>query len=46
VQPGDTLFSIAIRYGVAWQNVATANNIPAPYIIYVGQTLVIPGCTG
>lgn len=46
VQPGDTLFSIAIRYGVAWQNVAAANNLPAPYIIYVGQTLIIPGCTG
>jgi len=43
VQPGDTLFRISLRYGVPWTSIAAANNISSPYVIYVGQTLVIPG---
>jgi LysM repeat protein len=43
VQRGETLFLISLRYGVAWPTVAQANNISSPYVIYVGQTLVIPG---
>jgi LysM repeat protein len=43
VQRGETLFQIAVRYGVPWQRVAQANNLTAPYVIYVGQSLVIPG---
>ncbi len=43
VRPGDTLFKISLQYGIPWPNIATANNIPAPYIIYPGQTLQIPG---
>ena len=43
VQRGDCLYSIAQKYGVAWQDIATLNNIPGPnYTIYVGQVLVIP----
>jgi LysM repeat protein len=43
VQRGETLFLISLRYGVSWPVVAQANNITSPYVIYVGQTLVIPG---
>jgi len=28
---------------VPWLSIAEANNIQSPYIIYPGQTLVIPG---
>jgi LysM repeat protein len=43
VAAGDNLSSIAAQFNVAWQEVAAANNIPAPYTIYRGQKLVIPG---
>lgn len=42
VQPGDTLFSIALRFGTTVFAIATANNIPNPNVIFVGQRLVIP----
>jgi LysM repeat protein len=42
VQPRETLFLISLHYGVPWMNIASANNIGAPYVIYPGQTLVIP----
>lgn len=43
VRPGDTLFSIAMRYGVSSWSLAQSNGIWNPNFIYVGQTLVIPG---
>lgn len=43
VSPGETLFHISLRYGVSWQAIAQANNLTPPYVIYVGQPLVIPG---
>lgn len=44
VQSGDTLSAIGARFGVAWQDIAAANNIAGPnYNIYRGQQLVIPG---
>lgn len=39
VRSGETLYSIAFRYGLDYRKVASANAIPAPYTIYVGQTL-------
>lgn len=43
VQRGDTLSSIAREYaGVSWLDIAQANNIVNPNIIYVGQVLRIP----
>gem|GEM_PF-4416404 len=42
VQPGDTLYSIGLLFGVPWQNIALANNIAAPYTIYPGESLTIP----
>jgi putative chitinase len=45
VQRGDTLSSIARRYGVNVRVLAQANNITNPNRIYVGQKLVIPDVT-
>ena len=41
VQRGDTLYSIAFRYGLDYRKVAAANNIPAPYTIYPGQRVTL-----
>ena len=43
VQRGDTLFSIATRYGTTAQALASANGLPNANRIYVGQRLTIPG---
>jgi len=45
VQPGDSLSSIAAKYyGTPgrYMRIAKANNIRPPYVIYVGQQLVVP----
>lgn len=42
VQSGDTLLSIARRFGVTTAQLQTANNITNPDRIYPGQVLVIP----
>jgi LysM repeat protein len=42
VQSGDTLYSIARRYGTTVEAVAAANNIVNIRLISVGQVLVIP----
>ncbi|UCJ19240.1 peptidoglycan DD-metalloendopeptidase family protein [Pseudomonas sp. MM211] len=39
VQRGDTLYSIAFRYGWDWKALAAHNAIPAPYMIRVGQVI-------
>jgi len=46
VQPGDTLYSIARRYGVTVWDLASYNNIYNVNLIYVGQVLIIPGSGG
>jgi LysM repeat protein len=43
VKPGETLFEISLQYGVPWPAIAEANDISSPYVIYSGQTLVVPG---
>jgi len=43
VASGDTLFRIALRYGVSMDELAAANDIVDPTRIFSGQTLVIPG---
>ncbi|MFP4346106.1 MAG: LysM peptidoglycan-binding domain-containing protein [Anaerolineales bacterium] len=43
VKAGDTLYSIASRYGLSVPTLARANNITNPAFIYVGQVLTIPG---
>lgn len=46
VQPGETLFSIGLRYGTTVDAIAQANGIVNPWFIYVGQELAIPGGSG
>jgi LysM repeat protein len=46
VQRGDTLKSIADRFGVTFQQLIQANNLTNPNVIYVGQRLFVPGATG
>lgn len=42
VKSGETLFSIGRLYNVNPYAIASANNIPYPYIIQPGQQLIIP----
>ncbi|MBW4438447.1 MAG: LysM peptidoglycan-binding domain-containing protein [Pleurocapsa minor GSE-CHR-MK-17-07R] len=42
VRTGDTLYRIALRFGVSLNAIAAANNIVNPSRIFVGQSLVIP----
>ena len=42
VQPGDTLYSIAARFGKNVWDIVVANNLSDPYWIWVGQVLMIP----
>ena len=39
VNKGDTLYSIAFRYGLDFRSVAAFNGITAPYVIYPGQKI-------
>jgi LysM repeat protein len=43
VQPGDTLYGIAQRFGVSVADLVQANGIENPALIRVGQVLIIPG---
>jgi LysM repeat protein len=42
IQPGESLWSIALRYGTTPWKIAAANGIPNIHYIYAGQTLRIP----
>ncbi len=42
VQPGDTLYSIAVRFGVSLEALIQANGIEDPNQLQAGQVLVIP----
>ncbi len=42
VQFGDTLFRIALRFGVNAQQLASVNGISNPNLVFWGQTLIIP----
>ena len=41
VQSGDTLYSIAFRYGLNYRGLARKNNISVPYKIRIGQRLIL-----
>ena len=43
VRPGDTLRGIADRTGAGADAIARANALPPPYVVRVGQKLIIPG---
>lgn len=46
VQSGDTLFTIAQRFGVSVETLATLNQIADVNLLNVGQVLLIPGAEG
>lgn len=46
VRRGDTLFSIAFRYGWDYKALAARNNIAVPYTIHPGQTIRFDGRSG
>jgi LysM repeat protein len=46
VQAGDSLFRIALQYGVTVESIVQANNIVNANLIFVGQELIIPGVDG
>jgi lipoprotein NlpD len=46
VQRGDTLYSIAFRFGWDWKALAARNSIPAPYVIRPGQIIRFDGQSG
>jgi LysM repeat protein len=43
VLAGDTLFKIGQRLGLPWLDIAAVNGLSAPYTIFEGQTLLLPG---
>lgn len=42
VQRGESLYNISKAYGISYEEVATANEIPDPSQLAIGQALVIP----
>jgi LysM repeat protein len=45
IQSGDTLTSVATRFGVTVQDILNANGLNWSSIIYAGRTLTVPGPT-
>ncbi|MEZ4683824.1 MAG: CAP domain-containing protein [Caldilineaceae bacterium] len=43
IQPGDTLLSIGLRYGVEWPIIARANSLSEFSVLQIGQVIRIPG---
>jgi peptidoglycan/xylan/chitin deacetylase (PgdA/CDA1 family)/LysM repeat protein len=45
VRPGDSLSSIAARFGLSWQDLHAANRdvVPDPRVVRAGQELAVPG---
>jgi len=46
VQQGDTLNTIALRFGVSAEEIQSINNLSDPNALNIGQRLVIPGLPG
>ncbi len=46
VQSGDTLSSIAAKFGISWEALAQANKLTSRSTLRIGQELVIPGAAG
>ena len=45
IQPGDTLYAVAVRYGVTLEALMALNGITDPDRVYVSQRLIIPAPT-
>ena len=46
VQPGQSLFRIALQYGRSISEIAQANGLAEPYILHAGNQLIIPPIGG
>jgi murein DD-endopeptidase MepM/ murein hydrolase activator NlpD len=42
VKPGETGIAIAIAYGVKWDRIIALNKLKAPYVLEVGDKLLLP----
>ena len=42
VQRGDTVWQIARRWGIPFDSLVAANNLVAPYTIFIGQQISMP----
>ena len=42
VKAGDSLYSLARRFGVTVESILASNPIPAPFLLYPGQVILIP----
>src|SRR5688572_33344915 len=42
VKAGDNLYRIGVAHSVPWPQIAAANNLANPNLIFVGQVLCIP----
>ncbi len=45
VKPGETGIAIARAYGVEWRKLAEANHLSPPYLLEVGDRLMLPSAT-
>lgn len=43
VVSGDTLGAIAVRYNTSWQTLSSYNKLANPNMLYINQTICIPG---
>ena len=42
VAAGETLFGIGLQYNVPWLEIAARNQLKDPYVIHIGDVLIIP----
>lgn len=42
VQPGDTLYTVSLLFGVSLRSILALNNIPDPSSIYPGMQIILP----
>jgi LysM repeat protein len=42
VQPGESLAAIASRFGYSFEEIAAINGIDEPYVLQIGEELLIP----
>jgi LysM repeat protein len=43
IQPGDTLLSVALAYGMTWETLAAANGLSDGSLLQIGQVIRLPG---
>lgn len=46
IQPGDTLLGIGVRYGIDWQQIASANGLSETSLLQIGQSVRLPDSEG